>query len=47
MGTTRRKHEREMQPMGGEIERRTVLRREYRADAKLTGDSPGAGTVCV
>lgn len=33
--------------MGGEIERQTVFRKEYGADAKPTGDSPGAGTVCV
>lgn len=33
--------------MGGEIEKQTVFRKEYGADAKLTGDSPGAGAGFV
>lgn len=33
--------------MGGEIERQTVFRKEYGADAKLAGDSPGAGAGLV
>lgn len=33
--------------MGGETERQSVFRKEYGADAKLTGDSPGAGAGIV
>ena len=49
MGKARGDRKREKKLMGGEIEReRTVFRKEYGADAKPTGDSPGAGTVvCV
>ena len=35
------------QPMGGEIKRQNVFRKEYGADAKPTGDSPGTVFVCV
>lgn len=33
--------------MGGEIESQSVFRKEYGADAKLAGDSPGAGAGFV
>lgn len=33
--------EREKNQMGGEMGRQTVIRNEYEADAKPTGDSPG------
>lgn len=35
------------QLMGGEIKRQNVFRKEYGADAKPTGDSPGTAFVCV
>lgn len=31
----------------GEIKRQNVFRKEYGADAKPTGDSPGTAFVCV
>lgn len=33
--------------MGGEIKRQNVFRKEYGADAKPAGDSPGTAFVCV